>query len=536
MTFSEYDWNRPGTMTYPGGVTRSLSYDALMRPNSLSVAAPDDTPLMNYVYGYTPAGNILTKQTEHGNYTYDYDLSSRLTSAENPMLDDEAYAYDSVGNRTSASNATGAISHNLNNELTAYGEAEYVYDDNGNMTQKRVGTAAVNYIYNAANRLIRVEDDLTGVIIAEYGYDPFGRRLWKEVDGTRTYFFYSDEGLIAEYDETGVEIRSYGYQPDSTWTTDPLWLKEGGAYYWYQNDHLGTPQKLVAQDGTVVWSAQYAAFGSATVSVETVTNNLRFPGQYFDAETGLHYNLLRYYESRTGQYIRKDPIGLRGGPQLYGYVNNNPIRFIDPVGLIKVGIAIPNGFGKTKEQQNNTFRDIAARSSDSLQTTPDYQTCRPGKRCKDCYTGQEMLSYLAEQSQDETCPIELLTFAGHGWGTRDNCTGGPGIPGVDSLTDVKRGFYSDSVANKLHGHPDSAIISDLEEKIANNEITFSSTCTIQIYGCRIGYQFTKELAKVTKCRVVAGSHSCSNPASDTWETGYVDTEEKKYLSYSWDRS
>ena len=265
---------------------RGQGYDDLMRPASLSVAAPGGTPLMNYAYSYDPAGNILTKSTEHGNYAYDYDPSSRLTVADNPMLGDETFDYDAVGNRTSASNATGAISHNLNNELTAYGELSFDYDANGNLTQKRAGAAAVNYIYNAAKRLIRVEDDLTGLIIAEYGYDPFGRRLWKEVDGVRTYFFYSDEGLVAEYDAQGNELKSYGYRPDSTWTTDPLFLKEGGEYYWYQNDHLGTPQKLVAQDGGVIWSAQYSAFGEATISVETITNNLRFPGQYYDAGDG----------------------------------------------------------------------------------------------------------------------------------------------------------------------------------------------------------------------------------------------------------
>jgi RHS repeat-associated protein len=210
---------------------------------------------------------------------------------------------------------------------------EYTYDDNGNMTQKKIGTAAVNYIYDAANRLVKVEDDATQTVIAEYYYDPFGRRLWKEVGGTRTYFFYSEEGVIAEYDASGVEIRSYGYQPDSTWTTDPLFLKEGGTYYWYQNDHLGTPQKLVATDGTVVWSAQYTAFGEAVVDVATVINNLRFPGQYADDETGLHYNYFRYYDPKLGRYLRVDPTGLAGGINVFTYAYNTPLNAVDPLGL-----------------------------------------------------------------------------------------------------------------------------------------------------------------------------------------------------------
>ncbi len=121
--------------------------------------------------------------------------------------------------------------------------------------RKSAGSVAIKYIYNVQNRLIRVEDELSGLVIAEYGYDPFGRRLWKEVDGTRTYFFYSDEGLIAEYDDNGNEIRSYGYQPDSLWTTDPLWLKQNGQYYWYQNDHLEDSRKA---HRLVSWASEIA--------------------------------------------------------------------------------------------------------------------------------------------------------------------------------------------------------------------------------------------------------------------------------------
>ncbi|HIP83470.1 MAG TPA: hypothetical protein EYH19_07865 [Desulfocapsa sulfexigens] len=104
-------------------------------------------------------------------------------------------------------------------------------------------------------------------------------------------------------------------------------------YYWYQNDHLGTPQKIIAENGAVVWSARYDGFGGAVVGVETVVNHLRFPGQYFDAETGLHYNWHRFYDPATGRYISADPIGLDGGINLYAYVQNDPVNFIDPEGL-----------------------------------------------------------------------------------------------------------------------------------------------------------------------------------------------------------
>ena len=183
-------------------------------------------------------------------------------------------------------------------------------------------------------------EDINGSTIAEYYYDPFGRRLWKEVGGTRSYFFYADEGLVAEYDAAGNESTSYGYKPDSTWTTDPLWLKQNGEYSFYQNDHLGTPQKLVKQNEAVVWSASYSAFGQARVEVETVTNNLCFPGQYFDAETGVHYNFHRYYAPRIGRYLRNDPIGLKGGINIFSYAFNNPLVHRDQFGLAVTGVGI----------------------------------------------------------------------------------------------------------------------------------------------------------------------------------------------------
>jgi len=77
----------------------------------------------------------------------------------------------------------------------------------------------------------------------------------------------------------------------------------------YHNDHLGTPQKMTASNGAVVWSAKYSSFGKAQVDPEsTVVNNLRFPGQYFDGESGLHYNWHRYYDPGTGRYLRVDPL------------------------------------------------------------------------------------------------------------------------------------------------------------------------------------------------------------------------------------
>ena len=91
---------------------------------------------------------------------------------------------------------------------------------------------------------------------------------------------------------------------------------------------------MVDESGAVVWAADYRPFGQTSITTNAVGNGFRFPGQYYDDETGLHYNYHRYYDPKTGRYLTPDPIGLAGmDSNLYGYVLNNPINLIDPYGL-----------------------------------------------------------------------------------------------------------------------------------------------------------------------------------------------------------
>jgi RHS repeat-associated protein len=193
-------------------------------------------------------------------------------------------------------------------------------------------TGTTTYTYDIDNRLIQIRTPQSTTY--NYYYDPFGKRVSKGVNGVRTYFFYCNDGLIGEYDLTGNEIKAYGYAPDSPWTTDPLFQKIGTDHYWYQNDHLGTAQKIINTSGTVVWAATYDSFGKIQIQATEIENNLRFPGQYYDQETGLHYNFFRYYDATIGRYLTKDPIGFSGGDvNLFRYTRNNPINFRDPQGL-----------------------------------------------------------------------------------------------------------------------------------------------------------------------------------------------------------
>jgi RHS repeat-associated protein len=106
------------------------------------------------------------------------------------------------------------------------------------------------------------------------------------------------------------------------------------ALYWFINDHLGTPQKVIDGDQAVVWEGSQEPFGNTTVTTNTLGNNFRFPGQYFDTESGLHYNYHRYYDPSIGRYLRADPIGLTGGINLFAYAELNPINVSDQFGLL----------------------------------------------------------------------------------------------------------------------------------------------------------------------------------------------------------
>jgi RHS repeat-associated protein len=126
-----------------------------------------------------------------------------------------------------------------------------------------------------------------------------------------------------------------------------------GVLFYVHNDPLGTPQALTDEAGAVIWRAEYDPFGKATVDEDPdndgngITLNVRFPGQYYDQETRLHYNYFRYYDPSTGRYISSDPMGVYGGLNTYEYVENNPLYWYDPLGLE------PRGRNNTRSRNRN---------------------------------------------------------------------------------------------------------------------------------------------------------------------------------------
>ncbi len=172
----------------------------------------------------------------------------------------------------------------------------------------------------------------------KYTDNYLGQRTRKVTSSGSTIYHYDQNGqLISETDSSGGDIRDIVYrgsipvaQIDSSTTDTVTYL---------HTDHLGTPRMGTDATGEVVWKWSGEAFGGSAADrdpdgdgVNTVVK-LRFPGQYFDGESGLYYNYFRYYDPGTGRYVSSDPIGLEGGLNTYGYVGGNPVTRIDPFGL-----------------------------------------------------------------------------------------------------------------------------------------------------------------------------------------------------------
>ena len=353
LMVNQFNWLAPAKETLPGGVTRSTQYTGLLSTKTMNVKTSTNASIFSLNFDYGLNDEVLkrsnTSSLTDGTQTidYQYDDNDRLRQAKTTPVglglgqpeQLETYQLDANNNRT-ASHDQNPWQYNESGQLTQRGSVNYSYDGNGNQTLAGATDSQRRFSYNINNRLIKIEDASSN-IVATYQYDPFGRRLSKTVAGVTTYYLYGNQGLIAEYNAQGQEVTSYGYRPDSTWGTNPVFLKTGTLdnptaknYYYYHNDHLGTPYKLTDNTGYVVWSGEFDSFGNAQLATSNkIQNNLRFPGQYFDQESGLHYNWYRYYDPEIGRYITSDPIGLAGGVNTYAYVAGNPVGLYDPYGL-----------------------------------------------------------------------------------------------------------------------------------------------------------------------------------------------------------
>ncbi|QIB07306.1 RHS repeat protein [Pseudomonas fluorescens] len=317
-----------------GRLLSDYAYDEQGRLKAQTVWQNPQQQLFWRDYAYSPRGNLQTLSDNRSRRCYQYDPLDRLTRIDFSHSEPpEHFCHDPAGNlmmqdRPGPTTLKG-------NRLLREGDRHYDYDAFGNLIRERRGQALVSaYRYDSQHRLI-------GVTTADgretsYRYDAFGRRISKTVDGLTTEFFWQGDQLVAE--NSPRHHRSYVYEPG---TFRPLAMLDGEGLnacpFYYHLDHLGTPQELTSYSGQIVWSARYNGYGKLTElkhgGGEQLEQPLRFQGQYFDPESGLHYNRHRYYNPETGRYLTPDPSKLAGGLNGYRYTLN-PTGWVDPLGLV----------------------------------------------------------------------------------------------------------------------------------------------------------------------------------------------------------
>jgi len=345
-------------LTYPDGYYITYSHDSLNRLTD--VYEGDAALLAHYEHDALSRRSGLT----YGNgtsTTYEHEIDNDLSSLFlqfNASSANLTYTYDNTGNRQNftadddrfiysplADINNAYLSNNLN-QYTSAGGIPFAYDSNGNLTSDGINA----YTYDPENRLITAYTPAHSI---DYSYDPLSRRISKTVDSTETSYLYDSGQVIIEYDGSGQMIRRYVYGPE---IDEPICMKTGTAIYYYHFNALGSVIALSNASGDMAETYAYSPYGKAN-QASNVGNPYLFTGRRYDPETGLYYYRARYYDSGIGRFLQVDPIGYAGGINLYGYVLNNPVNWVDPDGLFRFGKRPLNGAPWIPGASNNPLDD-----------------------------------------------------------------------------------------------------------------------------------------------------------------------------------
>jgi RHS repeat-associated protein len=330
---------------------RRFFYDGngiLSQMNHRNVSGYSGFPEVNLYFNRDNSGIITSITGDKGlNALYNPELEITGVHHTLPTIFDESYTYDSRGNRLNS--LTGTYTYNNLNRLEASGTHTYQYDADGNLVEEKNTTTGETkkYYYDSENRLTAYEHypavTSPADITATYTYDIFGRRLQKNVNGVVTNFSWEDDNLAYELDAAYQPIRRYVYGAGKDDVEGYVEFSEVDGFvfdsykkgwYTYVKDQVGTVYKVYSDYAKqIVDTRTYDTFGNLISQTGISNGNLGFQSKYFDQENGLYYFYHRYYNPANGRFVNEDPIGLNGGLNMYAFVNNNPIKWIDPYGL-----------------------------------------------------------------------------------------------------------------------------------------------------------------------------------------------------------
>ena len=328
------------TSTTLGIVTDTFTYNNAGEVLTYQAVAGPIT-LIDTQYTRDSQGRIAQKtetiEEVTANFIYTYDESDRLEEVLQDGGVVATYAYDSNGNRLSLTTPSGMVSSNYDaqDRLLSSGTATYSYSANGELTSKTVGANTTTYAYDLlGNLLLVILPDGTQI---DYVVDGENQRVGKKVNGTLLQeFLYQDRlNPIAELDGGGNVVSRFVY---GSHEYIPDYMVKSGVTYRIISDNLGSPRLVVnTVDGTVLQRLDYDEFGNILLDTNPGFQPFGFAGGLYDLDTKLTRFGSRDYDAEIGRWTAKDPIRFRGGaPNLYVYVQNDPINLLDPTGLAGV--------------------------------------------------------------------------------------------------------------------------------------------------------------------------------------------------------
>ncbi|EWC52236.1 Rhs family protein [Xanthomonas citri pv. glycines str. 8ra] len=335
-----YPFGPAAGWTYDNGRTLAGQYDLDYRPQAIQDTRPGG---LDVGFGFDPAGN-LTALTPAGNPTPEiglgYDTLGRLTALKDGRTGTliDGYSVDATGNRLSAKVGTATQAYTYptdSHRLSAVAGVARSYDATGNTTA--IGGIARQYTYDTTGRMAQARR--AGAVTMNYRYNGKGEQVRRFLGTTNTYTLYDEAGhWLGDYDSNGAP------KQQAIWLDDlPVGLlANANSLHYIEPDHLGSPRAVIDPTRDVAvwtWSLKGEAFGNTAPNQDADADgaalvlDMRFPGQRFDAGSGLNQNYFRDYEAATGRYGQSDPVGQIGGLATYGYSYASPLIYFDPNGL-----------------------------------------------------------------------------------------------------------------------------------------------------------------------------------------------------------